>query len=137
MLDIRLKLKGIGVAPKEAIVIGSGIMNALHIRKSNDIDLVVVEKVFSRLQSSGKFGVKEVFGRPIIFDDLFEIGLGWNVLGRQWDFMDLYPRTKVVGGVRYVTLDFLLRIKEDWIRASIGRPKDVQDVRLIQDYFRK
>jgi hypothetical protein len=38
----------------------------------------------------------------------------------------------IIGGVRYISLGFLLAVKRGWISEGGGRQKDMDDVRLIE-----
>jgi len=126
----------IGLTEQNSVVIGSGILGALGIRESHDIDLVVTPQAYARLGDSGQF--KPVTGHhdsQLLADDVFEIGPSWSVFGRDHTYEDLLPESVVIGGVRYLTLNFLLRVKESWLHDEPVRPKDIYDVALIKDYL--
>lgn len=123
-----------GLTEDNAIVIGSGIMAALGIRDSKDVDLVVSQDAMTRLKGDSRLAPGE--RDPSILDnDLLEIGASWKVLGGEWDLETLLPETVVLDGVRYLTLAFLLKVKQDWASRTEPRKKDVEDVRLIQAYL--
>ena len=48
-MDTRSKLTDIGLTQYNSVVIGSGILSALNLRASNDIDIVVPDTEYSRL----------------------------------------------------------------------------------------
>ncbi len=125
-----------GLTPANSIVIGSGILQALSIRESGDIDVVVTQEVFSRLRKSKEFDTKHVHNRELLTDGVFEIGINWEVLGKIWTYEELREVSLVIEGVRYITLEFLLTAKKSWLKNE-GRSKDFTDVRLIEDYLDK
>lgn len=46
-LDFKNKLATLGLSARNSVVIGSGILDALGIRKSNDIDVVVDKEMLT------------------------------------------------------------------------------------------
>jgi len=119
------KLQKLGLNPDNSIVIGSGILQALNIRKSNDIDLVVSSKDYTRLKKTGK----------ILKTDNIEIATIWQVSGKKYYFKNLAENSTVINNVRYITLDFLYKTKKSWITNGTARPKDLKDIKLIEKYF--
>jgi hypothetical protein len=127
-------LHKLGLSPDNSIVIGSGILEALGIRKSKDIDIVVNQKAYDSLRKSGQFNVTENHGREILTDDKFEIGTSWTVLGKSYKFEDFVEKSIIVNGVRYITINFLYKAKKSWICRKNARQKDIEDVKLIEAY---
>ena len=136
-MDTRSKLADIGLTQDNSVVIGSGILSALNLRASNDIDVVVPETEYSRLADRKQFTKKQNHGREILDDGLFEIGTSWGVLGKSQDFDDLQEQSVVIDGVRYVTIEFLLAVKKSWLQDDDVRQKDVDDVELIEKYLKE
>lgn len=123
--------------PENCVIIGSGILQALKIRKSNDIDLVVTGEKYQELQKTGQFEVKINRNNEILDNGLLEIGTDWFVLGESYDFDKLKKNSVIVSGQRYITLDFLYRVKESWRKDGEARPKDLDDLNLIDEYRKK
>ena len=134
-MNFALKLREQGLGSETAIVIGSGILNALGIRESKDIDLVVTPEEYVRLSSRVQFKKEEYRGRVLLRDDLFEIGTEWGVLGKNLSFGDLLTDTCVIDGVRYITPEFLLSVKQSWEKAGEAREKDLADIALIEAHL--
>src|SRR5262245_47352449 len=128
-MNIAAKLNELGFNPDNSVVIGSGILSALSIRNINDIDIVAVPEVYSKLAETRQFAKKENHGREILTDELFEIGTSWGVLGKDQTFEDLAKNSIVIGGMRYITLAFLLAVKQSWLVDDDVRQKDVDDVK--------
>lgn len=130
------KLSELGLNPNNSIVVGSGILQALKIRESKDIDLVVSQEAYDFLINSGKFTIHKTQGdRKILKNKLFEIGIDWNVLGKIYKFEDFKNDSVVIDGVRYLGLDFLYRVKKSWLKEKIARLKDINDLKLIEEYM--
>ena len=136
-INIKSKLAGLNLLTDNSIVIGSGIMNALNIRPSNDIDVVVSSSTYENLRTSGKFNVETKHGRQILTDSIFEIGKSWSVLGKDYNLTDLLKESVIINDVHYITLDFLLSVKESWLKDEDVRQKNIEDVQLIKEHRTK
>ncbi len=136
-MDTRSKLTDIGLTQYNSVVIGSGILSALNLRASNDIDIVVPDTEYSRLADKKQFTKRQNHGREILDDGLFEIGTSWGVLGKDQTFDDLQKQSVVIDGVRYVTIEFLLAVKKSWLQDDDVRQKDVDDIELIEKYLKE
>lgn len=134
-LEIKTKFDEFGLTSDNAVVIGSGILSALNLRESKDIDVVVTEGKYKELADSNQFKKEQNHGREILADDLFEIGTSWTVVGKNWKFDDLLNYSTIIDGVRYNTVEFLLDAKRRWISGGEGHQKDVDDVKLIEQHL--
>lgn len=133
--DFKNKLATLGLNSRNSVVIGSGILNALGIRKSNDIDVVVDEAMYTRLRGDGRFREEQHYGRSVLVDDSFEVGTSWGVLEKDQTLSDLIKRSAIIDDVRYMTLDFLLAVKKSWLQDDDVRQMDIDDVKLIEEYL--
>jgi hypothetical protein len=134
-MTVHNHLSQLKLTSANAIVIGSGILQTLGIRVSNDIDVVVNDDEFGRLRDTGDFEESTSYGLPVLTKETFEIRQSWGVLGRDQDFADLCSNSVIVDGVRYISLGFLLAVKKSWLEGDEVRDKDVEDVRLIETYI--
>lgn len=123
--------------PDNSIVIGSGIMNALNLRESHDIDLVVPDEIYSTLSQDRHFKVVNNHGHDVLVNNVFEIGTSWTVIGRTWRFTDFLSNSIIIDGVRYITPEFLLKVKSDWLSQGDDTPKTNYDIELLEDYLEK
>lgn len=135
-MKIKNKLKELGLGPDNSVVIGSGILSALNLRESKDIDAVVTEEKYKEFHANSSFKKEQNHGREILTDDLFEIGTGWTVIGKNYKFDDLLDYSIVMDGVRYNTVEFLLDVKRHWFTNGEARQKDIYDIRLMEDYLK-
>jgi len=134
-MNIKRELERIGLTIENSVVIGSGILSALNIRESQDIDATVSEDVYKRLSTDSCFKKAENHGREVLTDGLLEIGTSWGVLNKDWKFDDFLGESVVIDEVRYTTLEFLLAVKQSWLLEKDARQKDIDDVELIKNYL--
>jgi len=134
-VEIKNKLDELGLNSGNAVVIGSGILSALNLRESKDIDVVATEEKYKELFGNNRFHKVQNHGREILADDLFEIGISWTVVGKNWKFEDLLNHSTIIDGIRYNTVEFLLNAKRRWIADGEGRQKDIDDVKLMEQYL--
>ncbi len=137
MLDFKSELAKFSLNSDNAIVIGSGILNALGLRESQDIDLVVTQAKYQESFSDDRFRVEKHYGRDILCADKIEMGTDWQVLGKVLNFNDLYKYSVLINGVRYTTLKFILAVKQFGLDHGRIRQKDNPDIKLIKTYFKQ
>jgi hypothetical protein len=135
-MEIKSKLDEMGLISDNAIVIGSGVLNALKIRESNDIDVVVSPEKYQSLALDKRFKKEMKRGREILVSDLLEIMTNWTVLGKTWTFDNLQEHSIVIDGVRYNTVQFLFNVKRSWLGDTDVRQKDIDDIKLMEDYLK-
>lgn len=122
------------------VVVG-GAMEALSIRKANDIDVVVTEDLFDELVKNGEKvcncedceEIRKMGSRKrIIKREGVEIisEYSWKNLYRA-DTETLIKNAHIIEGVPFVQLEELLK----WKKAA-NREKDKKDVVLIEDYLK-
>lgn len=136
-MDIKSKLLKINLTPKNSVVIGSGILNALNIRASKDIDVVVTKEKYKQLSANLRFKKEHKNNRETLTDGLFEIILSWSVMGKKWSYRNLLPHSIVINGIRYITIEFLLNAKQSWLVDGSIRQKDIDDIKLMEEYLSK
>lgn len=116
------------LAPEQYIVVGSGVLDVLGVRKANDIDFVTSPKFFEELKDKGW---KDAKNSPSLVRDDFEAYLAWDSMDGNPNFEDLMITSDVVQGYNFVHLNRLL----DWKRR-VGRPKDITDIGLVEEYLK-
>lgn len=138
MIDIKQKLSELSLNPANSIVIGSGILNALNIRESHDIDVIVDTETYNRLKLNPQFKVTQPLGLDVLQYDVYEIGTGWNMtdINKVYSFEEVFENTVVIDGVRYNSLEFLLNVKKIWVAGKNPRDKDKKDIETIENYLK-
>ncbi len=124
-MDIIAEVKKLCLPKNSYIVVGSGIMSALNIRDSDDIDLTVSHEVFVMLQEQGWKKGESAY-TEVLKKGLFDVGEEW--LGKTTD--ELLGASTVINEVPFLSLTDL----RDW-KQKHARPKDLQDIDLIDDYL--
>lgn len=118
----------------EFVVLGSGILAALGIRKASDVDILATPELFSRLRSSGgwKYEVVEVNGTPRekLTNGLTEAFKDFRWQGGSMTSEDGISTAVKIHGINFLPLS---RLRE--IKSQMGREKDVRDIALIDDYL--
>ena len=128
------RIKELALPPHEYVVIGSGILDALGIRKARDIDIVASKKLFKELSSNRKVWKKKWFflgfmERKAIQKDGVEIYSRFKYRNYKYDFQAIADRVIVVDEIPFMNLDDLIELKK-----HLGRPKDLKDIKLIEEY---
>ncbi len=126
-MSIISKLRGIDLHPDDYVVIGSGILDALKIRESNDVDIVVDRKIFEDLRQRGMRERSKNGDNYLMYKDL-EIWLNFD--GK--DFGQLHDNAILIEGFNFINLETL----KSW-KLKKGRNKDLEDIKLINVYLAK
>jgi hypothetical protein len=133
-MDIFAEIKKLQLPASDFIVLGSGVMGALGIRRINDIDLLVTPDIFEGLKAKGwEYDVVAIEGRDRerlrqgvieVFKDF------WYNNGTSELRLDAIQPT-VIDDIRFLPLEMLREVKQ-----KMGRDKDHNDVVLIDDYLK-
>ena len=130
------RVKELGLPLEQIIVIGSGILDQLGIRRAEDVDIVASSELIKKLSKDYGDWTKKLDGnqRPYFVktDGSAELWDGWEIDGRIVEYDELLDYAVEYDGVKFVNLDFLRRWK-NWR----GRKKDTRDVELIDEWRAK
>lgn len=132
MADFIERVAQLRLPKGEFVVIGSGLLGALHLRESDDIDLVVSETLFATLaHTDGYHQYEKPTGVCLVGTDSAgkEVEI-WQDWGEALPFMKLLESAITIDGIFFVHPDILL----DW-KSKKNRPKDREDVRLLKEYL--
>jgi hypothetical protein len=112
----------------EYSVFGSASMDLAGIRDAKDVDIIVTEtlwKVISKKypvtknESTGKFNIQ-----------IGNIEIGKDLSPYTGSLVDVIANSEVVEGVAFASLEDVREIKK-----AFGRQKDLEDVKLIDEYL--
>lgn len=117
--------------PKNSyIVYGSAPFAVLGIREVNDIDLLVSKELYKEL---AKKGWKKIYkgpkDEPLTYD-VFDAHKSWEFSPYAPTLQELLSRAFEAEGIPFASLEDVRK----WKEAS-GRPKDLTDLKLIDDYL--
>lgn len=123
-MNFKQKIAELGLPQASYVVVGSGILNALGIRESNDVDLVVSDEVFVNLEKLG--WEKGAWGDNLVYKKgVFDVCNQWY--GQPVE--DLLKNAQIIDGIPYLNL----RQVYTW-KQQRGQEKDLRDLTLIDTY---
>lgn len=130
-MNIFNRVKSLNLPLDQYVVFGSGPMSAHEIRKSNDIDLFVTEKLFHQLAQQGEWRIKyRDNGQVYLVKDIFEVDKRWKIGDYSPDIKYLIENAKIIKGVPFAPLTEVMNYKR-----VLARPKDLDDIKLIREYL--
>jgi len=130
--EIITKVKTLNLPKGSYIVFGSCPMAVLGIREANDIDLLVSQEIYEKLKKDGWKEVDKGPNDKPLIRDVFEAHNNWNFSSYKPTLKDLLLNSMEVDGITFASLEDVRK----WKVAS-GRPKDITDLELIDNYLKK
>lgn len=123
-MNISQEVGKLNLMTNSYVVVGSGILGALGIRESNDIDLIVSQNVFDDFEAQG-WAHDSWPDQPTLTNGLFELGVHWY--GKRVD--ELLENAQYIDSIPYLSLEDVY----EW-KKRLGRDKDLRDLGLIENY---
>lgn len=123
------RVKELSLPLDQVVVIGSGILDALGLRKSGDVDLVVSAELFARLRQTEGWTAEVKHNAVVLLKDDVEVWEDWGI-SEEASFSSLYQNSALVGGVHFANPAFVLAWKKQQ-----GREKDARDIVLLEEYL--
>lgn len=123
-------LRNLELPPRQFMVMGSGILEALGIRPANDIDLVVSNDLYETLGSRGWRRETASNGSDRLAHTGFQVYDTWFDEVEYKSLEELLVDAQWVDGIAYNSLRKLILYK-----ARRGAPKDLIDLKLINSYL--
>jgi high affinity sulfate transporter 1 len=110
------------------VVIGGGVLEALHLRETNDVDLVVTKNLYDLYHQKGWKEYVQDDGKRILSHNGYQ--LMQTYVGRS--LKDLKPHAFTIDGVHFMGIEDLIACKH-----TMGRRKDHADIVLLETYLKK
>ncbi|OGZ06094.1 MAG: hypothetical protein A2845_01615 [Candidatus Lloydbacteria bacterium RIFCSPHIGHO2_01_FULL_49_22] len=128
-MNIVERVKKLDLPAGEYVVVGSGILDALHIREAQDIDIAVVPALLARLRAKGGWEEEERYGKVFLKKGDIEIipQLSWEDYPTTTE--EAIDSAMIIEGVPFMNLAELCKFKK-----ALGREKDQTDIALINAY---
>lgn len=123
-MNIPQKIRELGLKSGSYVIVGSGILDALKIRESGDIDIIVSNEVYKKFEEKG-WQKASWPDQVVLKHGVFDLGKNWY--GETVD--DLISDATLVDDIPYLSLDTVYEWKK--LRA---RDKDLKDLALIEAY---
>ncbi len=130
MKSIIEKIKDLNFPAMQYVIVGSGTLDALGIRRASDIDIAVLPELHKILCESNDWEKMEKYGKIFLKKEGIDIipSLDWSE----------YPTTTeeaiqsaiIIDGIPFLNLQELKKFKK-----ALGRDKDFEDIKLIDDYL--
>jgi len=133
-MNILQKIKELNFPKDQYVVVGSGILDVLRIRKSNDIDIAVTESLHKELKESGEWEEHKRYEliRVFLKKDVYEIipQLNWENYNTTTE--EAISSAIIIEDIPFMNLNELIKFK-----TALGREKDFKDIELIKEYLNK
>jgi hypothetical protein len=126
--DVTQELRALSLPAGEYVVVGGGVLAMRGIRDTEDIDLVVSERLFADLQAQGWRAKTRPNGKPGLKHGLIEAYLDVNCESFERSTSWLLENAQVLDGIPTIDLETLENFK-----AGYGRPKDLRDLTLLRE----
>ncbi len=127
-----LELEKLNLPKDKFAITSSGPLGIRHIREINDLDIIVYPDFWDKL-SEKYIIVKENDFESIYIGNIQILGKGsWFTDPQFGNPVSDINNADVIEGYRWVQLDKILEIKK-----QKTRPKDIEDVKLIEEYLSK
>lgn len=121
------RVRAIGLPEDDLVVIGSGLLDAWGLRPAGDIDLVVSQQLFDKLDQSGIYQKGSKYNETYLKNADRDIWLSW---GEGNDFAFLKSQAIMIDGMMFVNPNFLIKHKR-----RRGTQKDLSDIQLLEQYL--
>lgn len=134
-MDFRLlmeELKLLSLPSDQFTIITSGALAARGIREANDFDLVTTEKLWSQLVKKYKTEKTSHRYKISISQNIEILGPSFNPEDDIFDNNSLILASENIDGVNFANLKDIRKMKH-----RMGRPKDIEDIKLIDAYIEK
>lgn len=129
-ISIVERVAALDIDPRLFVVICGGVLDALGLRRANDVDLVASQGLFRALRLSEQFDLHHRREEPFLYDEGVEIFTHWGGTDDEPNFLQLYDEGISIEGIRFAHPGFVLAQKE-----MDKRPKDVVDVMLLRGFL--
>ena len=134
--ELFIEIQNLHLPEGEYVVLGSGILCALGIRDSKDVDLLVNRQTFDHLRETGwgDYSIVDLDGRKRekLVRGMSETFADMWVGDREYRLEELLKDAQYIREVPFVNLKILREMKNGW-----GRPKDYLDIDLIDTYLKR
>lgn len=135
-IDLFAEIRKLNFPAGHFLVAGSAIMAAKGIRPAYDLDIIVTQELFDICKASGwelkPWTRTGKVGKPWlqkgIADLMLELGFDEEVMTAT----DLMKEGEIIDGIHFLSLEQLMKYKREY-----GRPKDFEDIALIENFLKK
>lgn len=124
------KVKQLGLPADSYVVFGSAALTLAGLREATDIDIFATPELMDMLEARGWQRADKRPSDRCLTHDVFDVHDNWQFGDYNPTVAELLATATVLDGVPIVSL----AETRTW-KAAFGRPKDLQDVRRIDEYL--
>jgi hypothetical protein len=130
-MDIFKRLKKLNFPIGEYVVVGSGILDALGIRKARDLDIAVSDKLLNNLLKNPLYKKEMRYNKLFLVADDVEIitQLDWEDYATKKE--DAIKTAKIINGCPFLNIEETIKFKR-----ALGREKDFKDINALENYYK-
>ncbi len=125
------RVKNLHLPLEEYVVIGAGILEALGIRNTRDVDVIVMPKLFKKLRESKAYKEEIRWGKLFLFADNIDIGSKLDWENYLTTIEGAIKTATIIDGIPFLNLQETIKFKQ-----AMGREKDFKDIKLIEEYLK-
>jgi len=131
-MNIINKVKALNLPFGEYVVAGAGILEALNIRETNDVDVAVTKDLHKKLRETGEWEEEEKYGKIFLKKEKVDVipQLDWEEYKTTTE--EAISSATVIEGIPFMNLEELIKFK-----TALAREKDFKDIELIKEYLNK
>lgn len=131
MKSIIEKIKDLNFPAEQYVVVGSGTLDALGMRKASDIDIAILPELHKKLCGNSDWEKEEKYGKIFLKKEGIDIipSLDWSEYPTTTE--EAIQSALIIEGVPFLNLQELKKFKN-----ALGRDKDFEDIKLIDEYLR-
>ena len=130
--EIIAKVKLLNLPKDSYVVYGSCPLAVAGIREAKDIDMIVSEEVFEELKGKGWTQLHKGPNDNPLTHDVFDAHTNWDFSPYSPTLQHLLENATVIDGIPFASLEEVRKWK-----AASGGPKNLADMKLIDEYVRK
>jgi len=128
--DVTRELLALALPADEYVLVGGGVLAMHGIRETEDIDLVVTERLIVALQTQGWRAKTRPNGKAGLKQGIVEAYLDVNCNSFERSTSWLLENVQIINGIPSIALETLAGFK-----AGYGRPKDFADLALLREHM--
>ncbi|OGZ63868.1 MAG: hypothetical protein A3A98_01100 [Candidatus Staskawiczbacteria bacterium RIFCSPLOWO2_01_FULL_40_39] len=130
-MNIFERVKKLNFPLGEYVVIGAGILEAIGIRNTHDVDIIVAPQLFEKLRESKIYKEEIKWGKIFLIGDEIEIGTKLDWENYSTTIEEAINTAAIINGVPFLNLEETIKFKR-----AMGRKKDFKDIELIESYLK-
>lgn len=128
--EIISQVKSLNLPEGSYVVYGAAPLAIAGLREANDIDFLVTAELLHDLRQRGWQQVDKGPDDKPYESGIFEAHANWNFSAYAPTLEHLLKTAIVIDGISFASLEEVRKWKEAW-----GRPKDLADIALIDEYL--